>query len=85
VALILSNRSWRLTVWQSLRQRRNPTLKWIVVGAGGLLVLLLAVPGLRDVFHFGAIGVGEWLGAIVAGVAGVTWFEIYKLLHRRSP
>jgi Ca2+-transporting ATPase len=85
VALILSNRSWRLTVWQALRERRNPTLKWILVGAGALLVLLLAVPGLRDVFHFGAIGVAEWLGAIVAGVAGVTWFEVSKLLRQRSP
>jgi Ca2+-transporting ATPase len=83
VALILSNRSWRLTAWQSLRQRRNPTLKWIVGAAAALLVLLLVVPGLRDVFHFGAMGFGEWVAAIAAGVVGVSWFEVRKLLRSR--
>jgi Ca2+-transporting ATPase len=83
VALILVNRSWRLTAWRSIRQRRNPTLKWIVGAATALLALLLAVPGVRDVFHFGAIGFGECLAAIGAGVVGVSWFEAWKLLRSR--
>ncbi|HZP29633.1 MAG TPA: cation-translocating P-type ATPase, partial [Acidimicrobiia bacterium] len=80
LALILVNRSWRLTIWQSFRQRRNPTLKWILGAAGTLLVLLLTVPGLRDAFHFGPIGVTDWLAALAAGLAGVAWFEVYKLV-----
>ena len=41
VALILVNSSWRLTMWQSLRQRRNRTLKWIL---GATLVPARAPP-----------------------------------------
>lgn len=47
LALILVNRSWQLSVWRSLRERRNPTLKWMLTAAGTLLVLLVAVPWLR--------------------------------------
>jgi Ca2+-transporting ATPase len=78
LALILVNRSWTLSIWQSLRQRTNRTVKWIVSAAGVLLVLLLTVSGLRDAFSFGAMRPYEWLVAVVAGLAGVAWFEIYK-------
>jgi P-type Ca2+ transporter type 2C len=83
LALILTNRSWRLSVWQSFRQRRNPTLKWILGGAAALLALVLTVPAARDALRFGAMAPVEWLVAIVAGLAGVTWFELYKLEQRR--
>jgi len=33
VSLILVNRSWRLTVWRTFRERRYPALKWILGGA----------------------------------------------------
>ena len=82
VALILVNRSWRLSVWQTSRQRANPTLKWIVSLATVLLVVLLTVPGLRRAFHFGPIGVLDWLVAAAAGCCGVAWFEIYKAVVR---
>ena len=44
LALILVNRSWRLSIWQSFRERRNPTLKWILGIAATVLVLVLSVP-----------------------------------------
>ena len=44
VALILVNRSWRLSVWRTFRERRNSALKWILAGAGVLLVAILTVP-----------------------------------------
>jgi len=83
LALILVNRSWQLSVWRSLRERRNPTLKWMLTAAGTLLVLLLAVPWLRNAFHFGPIGFTDALVALAAGTLGVVWFEIYKRSHRR--
>ncbi|MGE5288852.1 MAG: cation-translocating P-type ATPase, partial [Micromonosporaceae bacterium] len=83
LALILVNRSWRLSIWQSLRQRRNPTVKWILASAGILLVVLLTVPWLRDAFSFGPIGFSEWLVALGAGFVGVAWFEVYKARVRR--
>ena len=84
VLLILVNRSWRLSVWQSFRQRRNPTLKWIIAAAGALLVAFLAAPGLRGAFGFGAMGMAEWLIPLGAALAGVTWFELYKAWSRRT-
>ena len=82
LVLILVNRSWRLSVRQSLRERANPTLKWILSGAVTLVVLLLTVPALRDVFDFGPIEPRDWLIAAGAGCTALTWFEVLK---RRAP
>jgi Ca2+-transporting ATPase len=78
LALILVNRSWRLSAWRALRERRNPTLVWIIGGAGTLLVALVSIPWLREAFHFGPMRIADWLVALTAGVLGVSWFEIYK-------
>jgi Ca2+-transporting ATPase len=80
VALILVNRSWRLSIWQTFQQRRNPALKWILLGAGVLLVTILTVPGLRHAFNFGPLPLTGWAVAAAAGLLGVAWFEIYKLV-----
>jgi Ca2+-transporting ATPase len=83
LALILVNRSWRLSIWQSVRQRKNAALKWILIGAVALLVLLLTVPTLRDAFSFGAMRPSDWIVAVAAGFAGVAWFEAYKVRSHR--
>ncbi|MFZ2963282.1 MAG: cation-translocating P-type ATPase C-terminal domain-containing protein, partial [Rhodoglobus sp.] len=83
LALILVNRSWRLPVWLTFRERRNPTLRWILLATSALLVALLLVPGLRDAFNLGPIGLGDWAVAILAGFAGVAWFEVYKVARAR--
>ena len=83
LALILVNRSWRLSVWRTFRERRNPTLMWIVAGAALILVLVLTIPWLRHAFHFGAISPTDWSIAIAAGLVGVAWFEIYKIVVAR--
>jgi len=84
LCLILVNRSWRLVIWRSVRERRNPTLKWILGGAAAALVLLLSVPWLRDAFGFGPIGLLDWFVVLFAGFVGVTWFEVYKRLSSGS-
>ena len=68
VALILVNRSWRLSVWRTFRERRNSALKWILAGAGGLLGAIL-VPGLRHAFNFGPLPPTGWLVAVGAGLS----------------
>jgi Ca2+-transporting ATPase len=83
LALILVNRSWRLSIWQTFRQRKNRTLKWILAAAAILLVVLLTVPWLRHAFSFGPMTPGDWLAALGAGFLGVAWFEAYKALARR--
>ena len=79
LALILVNRSWRLPVWQTFTQRRNPTLRWILPVAVVLLVVLVTVPALRRVFDFGPLAAVDWIVALAASVVGVTWFELFKL------
>jgi P-type Ca2+ transporter type 2C len=82
LGLILVNRSWRLSAWQSFRQRQNPTIKWILTAAAALLAVLLTVPWLRDAFSFGPMRPLDWFAALVAGFLGVAWFEAYKVLGR---
>ena len=82
LSLILVNRSWRLPVWRTFRERRNRTLKWVVGGAALLLVVLLNVPVLRRAFDLGPLAPGDWALAVAAGAAGVAWFEIYKTVRR---
>ena len=80
LTLILVNRSWRLSIRQSFRERANPTLKWILPAAVAMVVVLLTVPVLRDAFNFGPLHPLDWAVATLAGSLSVVWFEIYK--HR---
>ncbi len=82
LALILVNRSWRLSMWRSLRERRNRALPWVLGGAVVLFVTLMTVPALREAFALGAIRPVDALVGLAAGFAGVVWFEIWKLTRR---
>lgn len=82
LALILVNRSWRLSVWATFRRRRNRALKWVLAGAAVFFVVLLGVPWLRRAFDLGAMAPEHWLLAILAGCAGVAWFELYKVARK---
>ena len=82
LGLILVNRSWRLSMWRALVERKNRTVGWILGAASVLLVLLLTVPALRTAFRFGPISWSEALVVLVAGFIGVVWFEVYKAFLR---
>ena len=88
IALILVNRSWRLSIRRTFIERRNPTLKWLLAMAMVLLLGVLGIPGLRKAFSFGPITLTDVVVVGGAGVAGVMWFELYKIvsagLHRTS-
>jgi Ca2+-transporting ATPase len=85
LALILVNRSWRLSMLRALVERKNRTVGWILGVASLFLVLLLTVPALRELFRFGSICASDALVVFVAGNVAVLWFEIYKLIvSRRS-
>ena len=83
LALILVNRSWRLPIWRTFRERRNRALKWILAATASLLIMVLVVPGLRRAFNFGPITLRDWIIAVAAGFIGVAWFEIYKTAAAR--
>ncbi|MGA1247617.1 MAG: cation-translocating P-type ATPase [Candidatus Nanopelagicales bacterium] len=80
--LILINRSWVLSIWQTLRQRGNPTIKWIFSIALLLLVSFIQLPLTREVFGFGVMTLSQWILSFAVGVLPLLWFEAYKLLQK---
>ena len=84
IALILVNRSWHLSMFQTFKKRTNKTIKWILGGAIGMLVLLVNIPLLREAFNLSYLNAREWLLVIFAGFGSVLWFEIYKIGRKPS-
>jgi P-type Ca2+ transporter type 2C len=83
LALILTNRNWSSTIIESLRAR-NIALRWILVAAITFLGLVIYVPWLRDLFHFGILHLPDVLICVGAGVVSVLWFEIVKYFGRKK-
>ncbi len=83
LGLILVNRSWSRTVWQTLGSP-NMALWWVVGGAVLFLGLVLYVPFLKDLFHFSTLHPIDLLICLAAGVVGTVWFEGLKLISGRN-
>ena len=83
LGLILVNRSWTRTVVGGLASDRNAALAWVLGGALTFLALLMVVPFLREIFRFAAFDLTDVLAVLVAGLAGVAWFEVYKIVRVR--
>jgi Ca2+-transporting ATPase len=82
LALILVNRSWTRTVLGGLTTDPNAALGWVLGGATAFLVALVTVPFLRGVFRFAAFHAPDAVIVLAAGIAGVLWFEVYKVVVR---
>jgi Ca2+-transporting ATPase len=82
LALIFTNRSWSATIWETL-QSGNKALAWISVGAIATLAATLYIPPLRSLFHFSFLHPIDLLIVLIAGMAGVMWFEGMKLISRK--
>ncbi len=74
LGLILVHRSQSRTLLESF-SRRNPALWWIVGLAGLVLVLVLALPGLRELFRFSQIQIADAVLGIAAGGASILGLE----------
>ena len=84
LALLVTNRSWTLTLWSTIRERKNPTVKWIFGVALGALALLMLVPPIREAFGLGVLGLTDYLLTAGLAVLSISWFEIFKArLSRR--
>lgn len=81
--LILTNRSWSLNLVATLIQRRNPSVFWISSITLGLLILVQAIPGVRDAFGMGVTHPTDWLLAFGLAALSIVWFEIYKFTLKR--
>jgi Ca2+-transporting ATPase len=84
LGLILTNRSWSKTILGSFRAS-NAALWLVVGGATATLALVLAVPGLRDIFRFAEVRPTDALLGVAAGIASILWFELFKLRPHRTP
>ena len=87
LAMIHATRSRERTVFDKAL-RPNAALRWITAGTLGALALSVYAPPVADIFRFGPLAPGNLAAAALAGVAGVAWYEIYKLArprHRGAP
>ncbi len=83
LALILSNRSSRGSLWTTLHTP-NRTLWWMVGGALALLLAALYLPWAVEVLRFAPLPAHELAAAVALGLASVLWFEGVKWARRSA-
>ena len=81
LCLILTNRSWSRTILASMRIP-NAAVKWVVGGGVVFLTLILSVPFLQRLFHFGNLHAMDVVLCVSVGVISIAWFEILKAFRR---
>jgi Ca2+-transporting ATPase len=81
LVVLLANRSSVLTIVEGIKSR-NLALWLVLGGAAGFLSLVLLVPFVRRLFHFGPVQIGDLLLSIAAGLLCTLWFEGTKLAKR---
>ena len=77
IGLILINRSWTKTVFQTLKDK-NKSLKWVMLGAATFLIIILYLPPVRKLFLFDVLNIRDLVICFIVGVLSVIWFEIFK-------
>jgi len=80
LGLILTNRSLQHTILQTFNNG-NPALWWVIGGACSFLMLALALPFLREVFHFARVSPYQLALSFAVGLGSVMWFEFYKVMR----
>jgi Ca2+-transporting ATPase len=81
LALIASNRSATRPVWTTIREP-NPSLRWLVAGAIGVLAAVVYVPALRGLFRLTTLHVDDVGVVVLATIAALAWMEWVKRLCR---
>jgi Ca2+-transporting ATPase len=81
--LILTNRSWSETIISTIRTP-NTAMRWVFAGTICSLVLILAIPALRNLFRFSLIPVEELVTCVLAASVSVLWFEAWKIWNVRK-
>jgi P-type Ca2+ transporter type 2C len=84
LALIFVNRSGDRSAIRSLRQP-NRAMWWIAAAALTALAAAIYVPPVAAIFQFAPLGVQEVGVALLAGIAGVAWYEVRKVITRWRP
>ena len=82
LGLILTNRSWSNTIYQTLKLP-NRALLWVITGIVLFLGAVLYIPELEKLFRFAPLGPVDILTCVVAGFLSITWFEAWKHFRRK--
>jgi Ca2+-transporting ATPase len=83
LGLILTNRSWSNTIFQTLKLP-NKALRWVVAGIVLFLGAVLYIPELQKLFRFAPLAPVDILTCVVAGFLSITWFEAWKHFRSKS-
>jgi Ca2+-transporting ATPase len=83
LGLVLAHRSLTRTALGSLA-RPNRALRWIAALAAATLLLVLALPGLRDLFRFSGIRATDAALGIGAGLAVILALELVDRVRRHA-
>lgn len=78
LALILTNRSWSMTIFETLRSP-NKALWYVIGGALLFLGMVLYLEPLRNLFGFSVLHANDLLICLVAGIISILWFEALKM------
>ena len=82
IGLIMTNRSWTRSMFDSLRTP-NAAFWSVVGGALFFLALVIYVPFLRDLFRFSTLHFFDLLICLTAGVVSILWFEGFKIINKK--
>ena len=82
LGLILTNRSWSDTILSTFR-KPNKALWFIIGGALVVLIGVIYLPFLRRMFHFSTLHPVDLAICLGAGLTGIMWFEIVKMVRKR--
>ena len=80
LALILAYRSQRRTMLRTLVEP-NPAFWTIAAGTVAALLAAIYFPPAAGIFRFAPLAPGDWAAALGAGVIGVAWYDLLKLLR----
>ena len=81
LGLILTNRSWSLPIYQSIRTP-NSALWWVVGGALIFLGLVLYFPPMRELFQFTTLNPTDLILCFLVGFSSILWFEGLKMIKK---
>ncbi|MCE1247391.1 MAG: cation-translocating P-type ATPase [Firmicutes bacterium] len=79
LALIMTNRSWTETIFQSLK-KPNKALWAVVAGTFLFLIVVLNTPFLLNLFKLGRLQPVDYLICTGVGFFSILWFEVLKYL-----
>ena len=81
IFLTLVNRSFTLPAWTTIRYP-NTLMPWALGASVITMLAMIYIPVARDAFGFTALNAGQFAACIGAGLAGVAWIEVKKVLAR---